>query len=192
MSVSIHCPFCKRFTALTQVEGQVDTAKVPFQAGPAGDYWWMGQCNNCQKYVLVHQLGDIVYPNSPPSPTDVRVPESIRKDLDEAKICLAVDAYRASAVMARRAMQSACIERGAKKDKLVDQLHELADNGTITKDLKEWVDVVRWVGNDAAHPTGDEVTKDDAEDILQLAEQFVVVVYVTPAIAREWRTKHGK
>jgi hypothetical protein len=71
-------------------------------------------------------------------------------------------------------------------------LQELASNGVITKDLKEWADVVRWVGNDAAHPSKDEVNKEDAEDILKLAEQFLHVIYVAPAIAKERRAKRGK
>jgi len=95
--------------------------------------------------------------------------------------------------MARRAIQSACIDKGAdKSEKLVKQIEELADKGVITNDLKEWADVVRWVGNDAAHPKKDKVTKEDAEDILKLAEQFMHVIYVAPAIAKERRRKRGK
>ncbi len=89
-------------------------------------------------------------------------------------------------------MQSACIDKGATKDRLVDQLQELATNGIITKDLKEWADVVRWVGNDAAHPDKENVNKDDAEDILKLAEQFLQVIYVAPAIAKERMNKRKK
>ena len=51
---------------------------------------------------------------------------------------------------------------------------------------------MRWVGNDAAHPDKQAVTKEDAEDILHLAEQFLNVIYVAPAIAKEQRTKRGK
>jgi hypothetical protein len=142
--------------------------------------------------VLVLNKGDIIYPQPLPSPTDDRILELIRNDLNEAKISYSVKAFRASAVISRRAMQSACIDKGAKKQKLVEQLHELAVNGVITNDLKEWADVVRWVGNDAAHPDNQIVTEKDAEDILHLAEQFLHVIYVAPAIAQEQRTKRGK
>jgi hypothetical protein len=54
------------------------------------------------------------------------------------------------------------------------------------------VTVVRWVGNDAAHPGGQEVLKDDAEDTLKLAEQFLHVLYVTPALAKARRVARGK
>jgi hypothetical protein len=156
------------------------------------DTWWIGVCNNCREPVLILNEGDIIYPQPLPSPTDDKIPELIRNDLNEAKICYSVKAYRASAVMSRRAMQSACIDKGATKDKLVEQLHELAANRVITNDLKEWADVVRWVGNDAAHPDKQPVTEKDAEDILKLSEQFLHVIYVAPAIAKEQRTKRGK
>jgi hypothetical protein len=87
-------------------------------------------------------------------------------------------------------LQNACIEQGATAGgNLVSQLHELAKNGVVTKSLKEWGDAVRWVGNDAAHPNHDDVTKEDAEDILKLAEQFMHVVYVAPAIAKDIQAK---
>ena len=116
----------------------------------------------------------------------------MRIDLIEAKLCYSIDAFRACAVMARRTMQNACIDKGAKKGDLVNQIKELQTNGTITKDLAEWANVVRWVGNDAAHPNKDSVEKEDAEDILSLAEQFLQVLYVAPAIALSRKTIRGK
>lgn len=149
--------------------------------------WWIGICNYCNDPVLILNQGVRIYPHPLPSPTDTKIPEKIRKDLMEAKFCFSVNTFRACAVMARRSIQAACIDKGARKEKLVDQLQELKSNGTITNDLLEWANVVRWVGNDAAHPNGDEVRKEDSEDILKLAEQFLHVLYVAPAIAMERR-----
>ena len=136
--------------------------------------------------------GDRVYPSPLPSPTEKDIPDLIRLDLDEAKICFSSGAYRAAAVMARRAMQVAAIEKGATGDKLVSQIHSLQQAGKITMDLKDWADAVRWVGNDAAHPNGTQVTKDDAGDVLQLSEQFLHVLYVAPALAATIKKRLGK
>jgi len=196
--ISIFCPFCQRHTSLTIAPGRCQNSDnhSALAIWDVGDnlntMWWIGICNYCKEPVLVCNNGDIVYPNPSPSPTDERIPEPIKQDLNEAKICFSIKAYRACAVMARRAMQTACIDKGSKKDKLVDQLQELALNGTITKDLNEWANVVRWVGNDAAHPNKENISKEDAEDILNLAEQFLHVIYVAPAIAKEQRNKRGK
>ncbi len=94
--------------------------------------------------------------------------------------------------MARRVVQLACIQKGAKKVNLVDQIAELSATGVITKDIEEWATVVRWIGNDAAHPNKDEVEKEDAEDCLKLAEQFLHILFVTPAIAKARRAAKGK
>ncbi len=197
MTISIYCPHCHMHTSLVPAPVEY---KCNFNIERVGaiwrqdynSFWWIGVCNYCGKPVLVHGDGDTVYPQPLPQPTNGDVPEQIRRDLDEAKMCFAVSAWRAVAVMARRAMQSAAIEKGATQDKLRDQIANLATQGKITTDLKELADVVRWVGNDAAHPSGQEVTSEDADDVLRLAEQFLHVLYVTPAIAKKLREKKGK
>lgn len=196
--VSIYCPHCHRHTSVTLaatsvLTGLLETKNVACMWERArGDLWWIGVCNYCKNPVLVHNEGDVVYPHPLPPQSDPAIPADIRSDLDEAKLCFAVGASRACCVMARRAMQSSCIDKGTSKHRLVEQLAELADKGIITRDLKDWADVVRWVGNDAAHPDSEAVAKEDAKDILDLAEQFLHVLYVTPRIARERRSKRDK
>lgn len=198
MAISIFCPHCQRHTALSVAPAEYEgsygskyhTAAL-WDAGH-GNKWWIGICNYCNNPVLVLNQSEKIYPKPFPSPTDSRIPDPMRHDLIEAKLCYSIDAYRASAVMARRTMQNACIEKGATKRELVEQIKELQTNGTITKDLAEWANVVRWVGNDAAHPNKDDVEKEDAEDILSLAEQFLQVLYVAPAIAQSRKTIRKK
>jgi len=189
MSLSIYCPYCHKYTELSQ-RGRIQTSQGIYS---------MGECNSCHNVVLVQETTQIgarinrVYPRPLPTSTDERIPEYIKKDINEAKLCFSVGAFRACAVMARRAVQNACIDKGANKNKrLEEQIEELASKGVITNNLKEWADVVRWVGNDAAHPDKNEVIREDAEDILKLAEQFMHVIYVAPAIAKEQREKRGK
>jgi hypothetical protein len=196
--LTMFCPHCQKHTSLQMAKAEyrdqynrMSTTAALWEKDD-GIKWWIGICNSCHEPVLILNRCQVIYPTSMPSPTDVRIPEPMRTDLIEAKTCFSVAAYRGCAVLARRAMQTTCIEKGAKKGELKSQLVELKSNGTITKDLHEWADVVRWVGNDAAHPNKDQVTKDDAEDILKLSEQFLHVIYVAPAIALHQRTKKGK
>lgn len=196
--LSIYCPHCHRHTSLDPAPIEYEDSygnKGYVRAFWKADHsatWWIGVCNGCEKPVLVLNHGAIVYPHPLPSPSDSSIPQAIRDDLDEAKQCFSVSAWRGAAVLARRAMQSAALDKGATKSRLVDQIEELKVKGAITLDLKEWADVVRWVGNDAAHPGGVPVTKDEAEAILELAEQFLNVLYVTPALAGVLRKKLGK
>ena len=200
MSVSIFCPHCHKHTALSiaQTEYEFNYRKYETSAiwdDRNGGQWWIGICNNshCQQPVLVLNDGSVIYPYPLPSMTDERIPDPMRRDLIEAKICFSVDAYRACSVMARRAIQNACINKGAKeKDVLATQINELFNKGVITKDIKDWADVVRNVGNDAAHPNNEILEKEDADDILELAEQMLQVLYVAPAIANSRKEVRDK
>jgi hypothetical protein len=166
--------------------------RYPALWNDSGYDWWIVVCNACQQPVLVFAKGARIFPTPLPKPSHERIPEKLRKDLDEAKMCFASSCFRGCAVLARRVVQVACVEKGAKKDKLVDQIEELRTNGVITKDIEEWAHVVRWIGNDAAHPDHQEVTSDDARGCLDLAEQFLHVIFVTPAIAQVRRAARGK
>ena len=196
--VSIYCPYCHRHTSLHHTTNRVEIASgtysIPadWQQGENA-VWWIGMCNNCRRPVLVLNDGSQVYPNPMPSPTDERIPNPMRSDLMEAKMCFSAKAFRGCAVMARRAIEASCIQKGASKNReLYQQIDELKENGVITEDLRKWGHSVRWIANDAAHPDSAEVTEEDAKDILHLAEQFLHVIYVTPEIAEEQIKKRGK
>lgn len=190
MQASIFCPNCHQLTSLSLVKNQLDS---PCSYAPSiGILWWIGICNGCKEPCLVLNEASRVYPNPLPSNTSTLIPQHLREDLIEAKQCFAVGCYRACAVMARRCVQNTCIDKGAQSSNLVQQIQELTQLGVITKDIEEWAHVVRWIGNDAAHVNKDPVLKEDAEDCLQLAEQLLHVVYVTPAIAKAQRSARNK
>lgn len=197
MGVSIYCPYCHKHTELSlgYSEFEISGRTVEGPASCKDRYyrtWWIGLCNACGQPCLVLENGQLIHPHPLPSPTDPEIPEDIAKNLDEAKLCLSSGCYRACATMARRAVQLACLTKGASKGDLVAQINHLASSGIITKDLAEWATVVRWIGNDGAHPNASEVTPEDAEDCLHLAEQFLHVIFVTPARAKARREARGK
>jgi ferredoxin len=190
MALSIHCPHCHQKTALSF--GYNKHRQVCVWTDKYSREWWIGVCNGCGEPCLVCENGFPVYPHPRPTPTDALIPEELRHDLDEAKLCFSVQCFRACAVMARRCVQQACLSKGCKQTNLVSQIAELTLAGHITKDIEEWATVVRWIGNDAAHPGGQSVSEEDAEDALKLAEQFLHVLFVTPALAKARRTQRGK
>ena len=197
MNVSIYCPHCYKHTDLRMAryvhpDGYGGQTADPVIWNEAREKWWIGICNACQMPVLVLENGAVIYPTPGAKPTDINVPKDLRADLDEAKTCFAAGCYRGCAVLARRVIQVACIAKGAKKHTLVDQIAELTAAGVITKDIEEWAHVVRWVGNDAAHPNAQPVTREDAEDCLSLAEQFLHIIFVTPAVAKARKSARGK
>ncbi|TWP21832.1 DUF4145 domain-containing protein [TM7 phylum sp. oral taxon 352] len=130
------------------------------------------------------------YPNSLPKSINESIPQEIKTDFEEALLCYSVNAYRGAAALARRTVQLICLDKRADKNKkLYQQIDELFKNGVITKDIQEWAHEVRFLGNDAAHPSKDTVSKDDAKDILDLLESLCEVLYVAPAKAAERKKK---
>ena len=195
MATSLYCPHCRKHTALRVAPaaykgdyGAIHYTSAIWEADHRNS-WWIGICNACQQPSLVLNDGAIVHPTPAPSPTDENIPTELASDLDEAKLCLQAKCFRACAVIARRCIQRACIARGATKGDLVSQIKELTNSGVITKDIEEWATVVRFVGNDAAHPNQKEVIEADAIDTLKLAEEFLHVLFVTTAIAKARRAE---
>lgn len=180
---SIFCPNCKQRTNL------IHRADYPININYQYE---ICECNGCDFFFLVKRFRSDdrileIWPKTLPESVDEKIPENIRQDFTEAYLCFSVGAYRACAVMARRALQNLCIEKGAKKDaKLEQQIDFLQSKGIITVELQNWAHEVRMVGNDGAHPNQHElVGESDARDILDLLKQFCQVMYIAPSIAAE-------
>ena len=120
------------------------------------------------------------------------IPEMVGNDYVEAIKCFDIGANKASVVMCRRAIQSSVIEKDANKGRLVDQIDELYDSQIITKDIKDWAHEIRVTGNIGAHPDEDglqNVTKEDAEELIKFMEEYLNYVYIMPAKVAKKRAK---
>lgn len=190
-SYSVYCPKCNAYSNLTN-----RIAYRKHKDGVATNYS-IEECNNCEQHFLVATHASTgerlaIYPKTLSQIVDSLVPAPIRQDFEEALLCYSVSSYRGAAALARRTVQVICLDKGAgKSKKLQEQIDELFTNGVITKDIKEWAHEVRFLGNDAAHPTKNEVTKEDAKDILELLESLSEVLYITPAKATERKKRRG-
>lgn len=203
-NVSAFCPYCHKEVAfswviINQHGGELTHCFDEHYKTNTG-VWSLAQCPSCQNCILVKadyltaqsKWGIMqVSPLPLPSQTDIRIPDEIKKALNEAKLCLSVEAPMASSAMSRRAMQSACLHQGATEEKLEKQIDELYTKGIITAQIKDWAHSVRLVGNDGAHPKNKEVIKEDAKDALDLAEQLAHILYVMPAIAQKQKESHS-
>lgn len=197
------CPFCKVHVSFSWTEpsergGKQNYYLHSYYSNMLG-IWAIAVCPSCHNCVLLKgepngQSFNVknIYPASQPSPTDERMPADIRRDIEESKLALSVGAFNASAAMSRRALQRACKTKGSKKSDLIDQINELADNKIITTDIKELAHTVRLVGNDGAHPNEVNVDASDAKEILELAEQFMEIIFIAPAKVREIKEKRER
>jgi len=106
------------------------------------------------------------------------VPTSVREIYAEASIIK--KAPNAFANQIRCALEALCIDRGAPKHNLAQNLTYLAEKGEIPQGLAEMTDILRKLGNLGSHATGERVDPDYVDVIDEFFRVVVEYVYVAP------------
>jgi HEPN domain-containing protein len=107
------------------------------------------RCGHCHKMVYLQkkmESGEILdqYPKFVPQVPEA-IPRLIADDYREALKAFSVNAFEATTIMSRRALQTSVLELGASHDKtLSDQLRELYDKNKISKEILEWEEEIRY------------------------------------------------
>ena len=156
--------------------------------------WSLLRCPSCKSAVLIVQddedsrfgmgSGDRwgnptrLYPETDDRQLGAAVPSPIRAAFAEARACYKeAKAYTACAIMCRKVLEGVCESHGASSGSLAQRLKQLSDSGQIDKRLFEWTDAMRLVGNEAAHGVSATVSREDASDLLDLAEALAEYLY---------------
>ncbi|MGY1871994.1 DUF4145 domain-containing protein [Nocardia gipuzkoensis] len=129
----------------------------------------------------------IYYPS--PRRLSQAVPRELREGFEEARKCFDAKVYTATLVMVRRTLEATCADQGSRKRTLAQSLKELKAQGKIDGLLAEWADLLRAVGNEGAHYTGNKVSAQDAEDALDFAEALLDHLYVLRARFDDFKTR---
>jgi hypothetical protein len=180
--------------------------------------WWLAICETCTKPLLYRSpdesekieqpdfdLGDnemepdfseakLVWPRDPSFGS--AVPEEIRRVYREA---FRVKANASSfAVHIRKGLESICDHKGAVQGRLEKRLADLAVRSVIPENLAKAADVIRLLGNSAAHNNRVPLSGYDAGVIDGFFRAIVMYVYVLPETVRsheehlkQWRALHG-
>jgi hypothetical protein len=155
-----------------------------------GDVLYIARCRRCNSPFLLHQslhsvLGEfetvtseeLLYPQASRLPLE-GVPQAIDHAYQQALRCYAAASYDASAMMCRRSLEALCAELGEKKGSLQSKLDALHDLGKIDSLLIRWAHGVRALGNEAAHDTHVDLSREDARDALDFTEALLLYVFV--------------
>jgi hypothetical protein len=182
----IECPDCE-----SKVSAKVIAKK---EYGPTDDYDPFGifflECPVCKRTMIGHS--DLVQTDYDEwgfeSPTrlwpnqekylDINIPRIVRKSIDEASKCYKAKAYAACAVMCGRSLEALCKEHKTKNWQLAKGLKELKDNGIIDGRIFEWSEALRDRRNIGAHANEEEISKEDARDVLDFTFAICEYVYV--------------
>ena len=115
----------------------------------------------------------------------VSIPDNIWADYAEASKCFNADSYKATVIMCRRTLQNVGAKKGAvKKDAkgnrtyLMDQIKTVFPQNEYVHKLAE---SIKFLGDYGAHPNDDgidQVTKEDAETILDFTFQILEIAFI--------------
>lgn len=156
-------------------------------------------CPDCRSPFIrvVDDAGQTIHewPNAGNGPAPAGVPLDVAEDWREAHQDLGIRSWKSAATMARRAVQGVCLQQGATKSKLGEQIKQLAENSTLHPNIVDWAHQVRLFGNNGAHPGDDGlagVTEESARDAVAFLDELLQWVYVMPGRVTEARARSGQ
>ncbi len=119
----------------------------------------------------------VLYPAAVPASFKT-TPEPVKRAYEQALSCYSSSAFEACALMCRRSLEALCRSQGVQSGNLDNKLKQLAQQQVIDVRLAEWAHGIRIVGNEAAHDTDTELSKEDAKDALDFTEALLTYVFV--------------
>ena len=204
---AMKCPHCL-------VEFHDQQMKIPLTKDIEGKWYIISrQCPSCVRAnfwlaiseVSTISLGEqsfrserdigLVWPRtSNRSPVPPQVPSEFAEDYQESCLVLA-DSPKASSALSRRCLQQILREKaGVKLGNLYSEIQEVLNSNSLPSDIAESIDLIRNIGNFAAHPTKSEssgeivpVEHGEAEWCLDVIEMLYDFYFVRPDINKKKR-----
>lgn len=142
----------------------------------------MATCPHCESVMLLRELNfggsdrvlERLYP-----PEELKlhfsIPQEVSKSFDEARICFRAGAFAACALMSRKTIEALYKVLGVKAKNLYGGIAELHEKGFIEPGMLAWGEVLRKLGNTAAHDVTLQIDHGQAESILEFT--FGLVEY---------------
>ncbi|MFD5539857.1 DUF4145 domain-containing protein [Streptomyces sp. NPDC127079] len=189
------CPTCERAVLAKE------TGALELKYDPDSPWAWryaLARCQECYGPLLLAQddpfdRSERVWPSPEGRELSSNIPDTLRREHSEARACLKAKAYTAVAVMVRRTLEGVCADQGVtKRQPLVASLRELHQQGKIEGRLLEWAEALRALGNQGAHFTGVQVSREDATDALALAEALLDYMYVFTNQYEQFKARRSK
>ncbi|WP_298746916.1 DUF4145 domain-containing protein [uncultured Serinicoccus sp.] len=127
-------------------------------------------CSGCEQGYL--KRGRTSFPPTEPLSTPDGLPDDVHQVWQQARASLAIGAYTGAVMLCRKILFHVAVDEGlpAKKDNgrapgFAECVEHLQKQGVITARMRDWVDLVKDVGNQANH----ELTPTSAEESTRLA-----------------------
>ena len=124
-----------------------------------------------------------VFPKPTSSKCPDHTPDGLKRIYLQAANALKRGDPDASGAMSRKVVdvstQTLLADDAKNHSNIYSRIEALAAKGKLTPELKDWAHEVRLGGADAAHDL-DPFTRDEAEELLDFAELYLIYVYSLP------------
>ena len=191
-----YCPNCGNVAPQKLIHTQHSTTLGWSRDGESYEFdvtFFVASCETCNWVLVYRSMGDsdpkyftsadLDYPDS--GQLHSSVPEPIR-DLYSEAFRVRHSSANAFAVLVRKALEAICVDRGAGKGNLFENLRVLASRGDIPQKLSEVTDVLRLLGNIGAHAGEEQVRPWHVWTIDRFFRVIAEYIYVAPARLKEF------
>lgn len=136
-------------------------------------------CPKCIKPTFF-DLGGSQMPGVPFGAEVDHLPPDVASLYREARNCVTVSAFTASALATRKLLMNVAVSQGGDKNESFKYyVNFLASKGYVPPNASGWVDHIREKGNDATHEIP-AIAASDAKDLLTFMEMILKLVFEFP------------
>jgi hypothetical protein len=179
------CGFCG--TKISSNEGFSGIGRSPKPSDFFPVYIYI--CSGCNQPIFFDVFGR-QHPSSNYGEFIENIPQNeIALLYDEARNCYGCGAYTASVMCCRKLLMHIAVDKGAPENKkFFEYVDFLISNHYIHADSKEWVDLIRQIGNDANHEIK-IMAETDAILLIDFISMILKILFDYPARAKKHSAK---
>ena len=182
-NLTLKCPHCGNVGTFTPINNDI----CSFDENGHQIFLGIRRCPNpnCNGHSFViynNQDWDVLdsYPTSRIDFNKESIPSQIADSFEEAISCYTNKCYIASAIMVRKTLELLCKNKGANGNNLKERIQSLVESITMPVELKEGMDVLRILSNNAAHvelTDFDSISYKEVEISIEFTKEILKSVY---------------
>jgi hypothetical protein len=200
------CPHCRKPSTFA-IQAQV-VLPTSYRAANVAIYWihLILRCNSisCSKtsYVVISISSNLqadrakdeffMHPSRAIDPVHPAVPKHIANDWTEAQKAMGADAPKAAAVMCRRVLYGAILDKKCKEHPLNEGLKQLIQDQRLPAIFDDWLPAIKDDGHDAAHPhRALEISPENVSETMDYTAELLRFLYIEPYEFQERKARNA-
>jgi len=194
-TLSLECPHCGHFGTFEKLSNDIQT-------NIDGRMHNFGQRRcprpDCRGHVFTVNHGRTIINTFPPrliAFDSDNIPERILNTFHEAILCHGNNCLVAAAIMIRKTLEEICEDKNAEGKNLYKRLENLSTQIVLPVELREAMQELRLLGNDAAHieaQTYDEIGREEIEISIEFTKEILKGIYQYDSLLSKLRSLKNK